>query len=342
MSVIFKSLKKIKNREAERSGAGSRRTRTSGSVYSYRRILLSPLVLLLAVGVLAAAGFLVYYAYQLWQDSAPAPRRTARVPAEVAESHAVPEERESASGSVSRNEEAAFDAPQPPGEVPVEETEPESLNLSEYSSPSTPGESGGPQRVTVVESGAGSGPETPRAAERAEGPEGRESAEARSPKNTRPSTAAASTGSRAGSEKAGGTTKRVHGSRRPETRETDRPDPAKAARLASRIRTAVSRGDDAAADQLLADLVSMLGPDHKYILNLKAFRAMRRGDDERAAVLLSRVLNRNRQDLDAGLNMAVLEMRTGRTAEAEQRLLLLEEKYPDNRHVRALLSKLGR
>ncbi len=56
------------------------------------------------------------------------------------------------------------------------------------------------------------------------------------------------------------------------------------------------------------------------------------------SVLLNKVLQNDAEDLEAGINMAVTEMKTNQLEAAQQRLAKLREVYPDNTLIPELLT----
>jgi len=76
------------------------------------------------------------------------------------------------------------------------------------------------------------------------------------------------------------------------------------------------------------------------VLKLRAFWEIKEGNLERAATLLRRVLARNPRDLEAGLNMAIIEIKRGKLKQARKRLMLLHNIYEDNSQISELLIKI--
>ena len=84
----------------------------------------------------------------------------------------------------------------------------------------------------------------------------------------------------------------------------------------------------------------MKGSDNPFVLKLKAFSLIRQNRLEEARTLLSKVLAISADDLDAGLNMAVIDMKSGRLDSARRRLVQLQEMFPEDTNVTMYLSKL--
>lgn len=111
--------------------------------------------------------------------------------------------------------------------------------------------------------------------------------------------------------------------------------------LANRIYGAIQSDDVDLTSHLLAKLMRMKGSDNPFVLKLKAFSLIRQNRLEEARTLLSNVLARSADDLDAGLNMAVIDMKSGRLGSARRRLVKLQEMFPDDTNITTYLSKLA-
>lgn len=111
-------------------------------------------------------------------------------------------------------------------------------------------------------------------------------------------------------------------------------------RLTADLTRAVQAGDQIETDRLLAELGSKAGADNNYVLNMRAFVALARGQYAEVEILLERVLARDETNVNAGLNMAVAESRTGRLQQARQRLDNMAIAYPHDDRIVALLRSL--
>lgn len=114
----------------------------------------------------------------------------------------------------------------------------------------------------------------------------------------------------------------------------------KISRLVSAIHSAIQNDDTKRASRLLKELVQIKGAKHPFVYKLKAYSYIRQDRLDEAKVLLSRVLSENRDDLEAGLNMAVIEIKSGKYAQARQRLVRLQGMYPEQDHVALYLKQL--
>ena len=109
----------------------------------------------------------------------------------------------------------------------------------------------------------------------------------------------------------------------------------------SRIESAISAGDMNRAKTGIAELAQMKGNKDIYVLKVTAFVHMRKGDMDQASRLLSEVLARKPNDVEAGINMAVVEITSGEPAKARERLLRLREVYPSHEGIGKLVRRLG-
>ena len=112
-------------------------------------------------------------------------------------------------------------------------------------------------------------------------------------------------------------------------------------RLVARFQQAVLGGDEKEAETLLETLESIKGKSD-FVLRLKAFWHLKRGRYQEARSLLQRLINKNENDLEAGINMAVLDIKTNHLEAARKRLLALRSLHEDNTLIPALLEKISR
>jgi Coatomer epsilon subunit len=117
---------------------------------------------------------------------------------------------------------------------------------------------------------------------------------------------------------------------------------AKIARLITDIQFEMNRGDKDRIEKLFEELAMIKGQNNSYILKLKAVWHIRNKEYADAANLLEMVLSRNELDLEAGLNMAIVEIRTGKEQNAYRRLKKLQKSYPDSIQLAEILQDLTR
>jgi len=116
----------------------------------------------------------------------------------------------------------------------------------------------------------------------------------------------------------------------------------KIANLVSRIQKSITNPDSTKRTSALLDQLALIkGKDDCYVLKLRAFYYMRQGDLDSAAHLLNRVLQKEKTDREAGINMAIIEIKNGKLTEAKNRLYRLREIYPHDILIPELIHKLG-
>ena len=117
---------------------------------------------------------------------------------------------------------------------------------------------------------------------------------------------------------------------------------AKISRLVSDIQREMDLGDKDRIEKLFDELGVIKGQNNSYVLKLKAVWHLRNQEYEDAANLLRTVLSKNGSDLEAGLNMAIVEINTGKGQDAYRRLEKLQQSYPDNVRLAEILQDLRR
>jgi len=95
------------------------------------------------------------------------------------------------------------------------------------------------------------------------------------------------------------------------------------------------------AKTLIDRLTQFKGEESPYLLKLRAVWHMREGDYASAAFLLTSVLEKEKDDLEAGINMAIIEIKTHRMDEARKRLAALREIYQANTLIAELIRETG-
>ena len=116
----------------------------------------------------------------------------------------------------------------------------------------------------------------------------------------------------------------------------------KIARLVSDIRLEMDHGDKNRMQKLFDELAIIKGQNNSYVLKLKAVWHIRNLEYEDAANLLETVLSKNELDLEAGINMAIVEIKTRKEQNAYRRLEKLQKSYPDSIRLAEILQSLRR
>jgi hypothetical protein len=116
---------------------------------------------------------------------------------------------------------------------------------------------------------------------------------------------------------------------------------ARVGRMVSKIEESMTEGDMDHAKVLIDQLAHLKGQESQYLLKLRAVWHMRQRDYASAASLLTRVLEKEEDDLEAGINMALIELKTHRPEEARKRLARLREIYQANTLIPELIRETG-
>ena len=110
--------------------------------------------------------------------------------------------------------------------------------------------------------------------------------------------------------------------------------------LVSQINSAIRQGDYQSAESLLGLLESATGKDSIIFLKLKGYALLTQNDDNHAQLVYSQLLRQRPDDLDANLNMALLEVRLGLVSRAVDRLSRMSSLYPDSSEVSRYLNTI--
>jgi hypothetical protein len=116
---------------------------------------------------------------------------------------------------------------------------------------------------------------------------------------------------------------------------------AEVGRMVSKIEESMTEGDMDHAKVLIDHLADLKGEESPYLLKLRAVWHMRQRDYASAASLLTKVLEKEEDDLEAGINMAIIEIKTHRLDEARKRLAGLREIYQANTLIPELIRETG-
>lgn len=115
---------------------------------------------------------------------------------------------------------------------------------------------------------------------------------------------------------------------------------ARITRLVARIYARMDRGDKEEVQKLMDELAALKGPQNGYVLKLRAYWHLNNEEYSSAMSLLEIVLARDGDDLEAGINMAIAEMKTYQYQAARERLMRLRKTYPDNHLIAELMLKM--
>jgi len=117
-------------------------------------------------------------------------------------------------------------------------------------------------------------------------------------------------------------------------------DRSKMVRLVTSLRSALNRGEEKKTETLLSELTRIKGDDDPYVMKMKAYWHIRREEYAAAESLLQRCLAANDRDVEADLNMAVVESRTGKMEAARSRISRLAARYPNDMRIQNLRQTL--
>jgi len=349
MSLIFKALKKIKEQPAAHHQDQS--AKKERYVYSFRKLVFSPLLFAVSVLMLVVVGIGLFYATNhINQQALKAPLPVKIAPRQIVQppdpSHHAAEGTYLAKAVPSESA-AVDDGPLKPEEAGAQ------------AAPET-------ERSGLQPPAAQSGSSTREGDAPASQEENVQSPEANSrflPRNKLPEPAATSASLNQLAPRQASPTPRnaktdfmkkdrfapdrspraaqAHDKRKHQTVLRNKADQqAHVVQLVRRIEAAMNRHDDQAARQLINALAALKGHENIYVLKLKAYWHLRRDEFDAAVVLLNKVLKKDAEDLEAGINLAVVEMKTSQFAAAQKRLAKLHEVYPDNNLVFEMLHKL--
>ena len=113
------------------------------------------------------------------------------------------------------------------------------------------------------------------------------------------------------------------------------------AKLVTQIDDAILSMDAPAVKKLMQKLALLKGRDNLYVLNLNAFWYLKQKQYLKAEALLKKILKRDQEHLEAGVNMAVVEAETQRKEAALKRLRRLKALYPENQVLIEMIRKLS-
>ena len=114
----------------------------------------------------------------------------------------------------------------------------------------------------------------------------------------------------------------------------------KIARLVADIHWEMGSDNKKQVEKYLDELALLKGQNNSYVLKLKAAWHIHNKEFEQAKDLLKIVLTKNEFDQEAGINMAIIEINTKEMDNAYQRLSKLQKVYPENVRITEILQDL--
>ena len=117
--------------------------------------------------------------------------------------------------------------------------------------------------------------------------------------------------------------------------------PTNVMHLVTKTEKAIAAKEMSRAMVFIDELAALKGGHDVYVLKLMAFWYMDQGEFDKAFNPLAEVLNKYPDDLEAGINMAIVEFREKQFGKAKERLIRLRDIYPTSTMVERLLEKIG-
>lgn len=319
MSLIFKSLKKLKAQSAE---IKKDKKPEAGNVYTFRKLLFSPQAAVFIFLLIMIAGFLTVQGYHFIRDTFFTP--THRLVEKRPDTNNRPDSPEN------RNEEQLApngnveDTPPAPDAIPVANAAPAKFTL-----PSTGIAASTETEEKLEDASSLTSGDTPEQAFTATFISPRQDSEADPLKqppahNIEPESIS--------------TAESISQEQKRLKEKINRQ--AAITRLVSKIEKSLGNGSMEQTEALLNELSDAKGDKNGYVLKFKAYLFILKKDYREAEQILDKILKENTNDVNAAMNMAVIEARTGRQASAQERLKKLSQRYPENMAVIELVEKL--
>jgi hypothetical protein len=111
--------------------------------------------------------------------------------------------------------------------------------------------------------------------------------------------------------------------------------------MVAKVQQAMRAGDERKVEDLLHTLESLKGKEDPYVMRLKAFWFLKQRKYGMARSLLEELLSNNEDDLDAGINLAILDIKTNHMEAARNRLRAMRRLHEDNTIIPAILEKIS-
>lgn len=116
---------------------------------------------------------------------------------------------------------------------------------------------------------------------------------------------------------------------------------ARIARLVRQIEMALAGSTEAGDPSALLDQLARLkGAHHPYVAKLRAYYNFQRGNMALAQTDLHKVIAAHPDDLEAGINLAIIEIQDQHYDRAMARLKALRQVYPENERIADLIKRL--
>ncbi|MCP4595121.1 lipopolysaccharide assembly protein LapB [Neptuniibacter sp.] len=99
------------------------------------------------------------------------------------------------------------------------------------------------------------------------------------------------------------------------------------------VKSAIRSGSITESEMHLSTLENMVGSDSLIYMRLSAYKLLTEKNNIEASLVYAKLLRERPDDMEANLNMALLEIRMGKNKAALHRLQRLEALYPDSKQV---------
>jgi hypothetical protein len=110
--------------------------------------------------------------------------------------------------------------------------------------------------------------------------------------------------------------------------------------LVAQVERLLAAGDYTRSKGLIDRLAALKGGDNSYVLKLRSYWHIRQGEFGAAEPLLAMVLEKNQDDLEAGINMAIVEINAKKVPAARNRLIQLKAIYDADTVIPELLRQI--
>ncbi len=111
----------------------------------------------------------------------------------------------------------------------------------------------------------------------------------------------------------------------------------KVASLISNIEESIQKQNYQETEQLIQKLSDLIQKDNPYLLKIKSFFYIKTKKYSQAVEILQKILAKDQNDLEANINMAIIEIKNGKIEDAHLRLVNLAKIYPENSTIQDLL-----
>ncbi|MFK5986504.1 MAG: tetratricopeptide repeat protein, partial [Pseudomonadota bacterium] len=114
----------------------------------------------------------------------------------------------------------------------------------------------------------------------------------------------------------------------------------KVKRLVQQAKYAMHNNNESQVTRVLNKIEILAGKSSMVLLRLKAYWALQQSRNNTAQSFYQNILDQQPEDLEAGLNMALLDVRIGRYKNAITRLKQMKKIYPDSIQVKSFSKNL--